>query len=315
MAHHLLTSNTGSDDMVADGFDEFVCIVDEGSISAAARVLGLPRATLSRHLTRLEDRLGVRLLHHNTRRLAPTRAGEELYRRARGILTAAAEAEQAVRRLDGVPRGLLRISAPPLAGTDRLADVFLGFLARYPEVEIEVFTTMQHVDLVADGIDVALRGGIVRDPALVARRLRASHTRAYAAPAYLEARGTPRATADLAHHDCSCAYDPITLRPVRTWPLLKGGHVQVRGRLATNDIGLRLASALRGETIGLFPEGLQAWQGAPEGTLVPVLPDRVGINGALSIVYPEREHLDPKVRAFVDHMVASADTLMPPSGR
>ena len=296
--------------MAGDGFQEFVHIVDEGSISAAARVLGLPRATLSRRLGRLEDRLGVRLLHRNTRRLAPTQAGEELYRRARRLLTEATEAEEAVRRLDGVPRGLLRVTSPPLGGNEQLAVAFRSFLHRYPDVTLELFTTMRHVDLVKEGLDVALRGGTVRDPALVARRLRTTRVMAIASPAYVEARGMPQSVAELVHHNCVCGYDPVTLRPVRAWPLLGGGSVPVRGRIATNDLELAVSIALSGDAIALCPSEVPRILGAEPGALLEVLPDEIGRQGGLSVVYPEREHLDPKVRAFVDHMVEVTDQML-----
>jgi len=296
-----------------DGLTDFVAIVEAGSVSAAARLLDVPRATLSRRLTRLEDRLGVRLVHRTTRKLAPSPAGEELYRRAGQILAQVREAEQAIRRLDGVPRGRLRVSAVPLGRDPRILELFLTFLDRYPEVELELSTTARHVDLVAEGYDCALRGGVVRDQGLVARTLRTSRTMAFASPDYLERHGEPRTVDDLTDHECIRTFDPITERPMSRWPCLDGNHVVVHGRLATSELSLVARSIARGDGIGMVPSEVihpedQRW-------LVPVLPEVLGVHGRVSVVYPEREHLDPKVRAFVDHAVSLLADWSPSSVR
>lgn len=288
-----------------DGLAEFVAIVDAGSVSAAARALDVPRATLSRRLGRLEDRLGVRLVHRTTRKLAPSPAGAELYRRAGTILTQVEEAERAVRRLDGVPRGRLRVSAVPLGHDARVADLFLTFLERWPEVELELSATSRHVDLVAEGFDCALRGGRVRDQGLVARTIRTSRTVAMASVDYLERRGTPATADDLAAHECLRSFDAITARPASRWPCRDGSTVPVDGRLVTSEIGLILRGVVRGDGIGMLPEPLLDVLEPPDrARLVEVLPDVLGVDAQVSVVYPARRHLDPKVRAFVDHAVS-----------
>ncbi|MEM6928831.1 MAG: LysR family transcriptional regulator [Myxococcota bacterium] len=287
-----------------DGLTDFVAIVDAGSVSAAARTLDVPRATLSRRLSRLEDRLGVRLVHRTTRKLAPSPAGEELYRRAGLILAQAREAEEAIRRLDGVPRGRLRVSSVPIGQEMRIADLFLSFLERWPEVELELSSTPRHVDLVAEGFDCALRGGIVRDQGLVARTLRGSKVLAFASRGYLARWGMPETPLALADHACLRAFDAISARPVNRWPCLDGTSVRVSGRLVSSEMGLLLAATLRGDGIALMPEEvLLSLRPEQREDLVAVLPDAVGMKGRLSVVYPERQHLDPKVRAFVDHAV------------
>ncbi len=286
-----------------DGLAEFVRVLDEGSISSAARALDVPRSTLSRRLGALEDRLGVRLIRRTTRRLAPTTAGEELYRRARRILREAHEAAEAVRRLDGVPRGVLRVSTPPVGIALPLADLFVSFAEAWPEVSLEITTTSRHVDLLAEGVDVALRGGRVRDPALVSRRVMPTRLVALASRAYVARWGLPASVQALTEHDCVHAYDPITERPVREWPLRAGGTVEVTGRIATNDLGIVAWAVAAGHAVGLLPRGFPL----PTDDVVEVLPEHVGAEQALSLVYPERKHLDPKVRAFVDHVVARFD--------
>lgn len=287
-------------DECTEGFEVFVRIVEHGSVSAAARALEQPRETLSRRLARLEARLGVRLLHRETRRLTLTLAGEELYRRASPLVAAAQEANAAVRRLDDEPRGLLRLSLPPEGGL--LAEMCLDFADRYPEVQLELISTARFVDLVAEQVDVALRAGTLGDPALVARRLWATDLVAVATPAYLEGWGRPASPADLADHACILGYEE-GLRPERRWPLLAGGTVAVKGRIATNNLRLRRIAIERGEGIGLMPRFLVE-EALRSGQLEPLLEGQVGGSTGMAVVFVERAFMLPKVRAFVDHAVA-----------
>ena len=165
-----------------EGFETFVSIVEAGSISAAARALGVPRETLSRRLLRLEERLGVWLLHRSSRQLDLSPAGEVLFGRVRPLVLAAREANEAVRALDGEPRGLLRVSVPPGGGGLAMAELARGFLTARPKVELELLATTRHVDLIGEGFDVALRAGEVTDPRLVARRLTQNRLVGVAAP-------------------------------------------------------------------------------------------------------------------------------------
>jgi DNA-binding transcriptional LysR family regulator len=287
----------------SEDFDAFVAIVDAGSISEAARALGVPRASLSRQLGRLEERLGVRLLNRTTRSLVTTRAGDALYSRARSLVEAARAAVTAVQRLDDVPRGLLRVSSAPL-NSQFLGALVSEFIGANPDVEVELRTTTQHVDLSAEQIDVALRGGIVRDPGLIARRLFRSDMLAVAAPKYLEMRGVPMHPADLARHVCLRGFVEGA-RPAAAWPLLDGGKIAVDGPLVTNDLKALLGAATSGLGIALLPRQLVETELAC-GLLVPVLEGRVGVEVSLSLVWLEREFVDPKVRAFVDLAVAWA---------
>ncbi len=285
----------------AEGFAGFVAVVDSGSVSAAARLLSMPRPTLSRQLARLEERLGVRLLHRSTRRLVPTQAGHELYLRARSVVDGAREALAAVERLDDVPRGVLRVAAPP--GLTVLAEAFASFLHRWPEVRLEVSASTRHVDLVRENIDVALRAGLLRDPSLVVRRLSRSDTHLMASPSYLAAHGTPRTPADLVHHACLLGFEAGD-RPETGWPLRGGGVVSVQGRVVTNDLELKWKLAVAGEGITLLPR-IRAAEDLAEGRLVPVLEQEVGQETSIALVYVERAFLDPKIRVFVDHMAAA----------
>ncbi len=282
---------------IAQDFDAFIGIVDAGSISGGARALDVPRATLSRQLARLEKRLGVRLLHRSTRKLTLTPAGEELYPRARALLSTAQAAVRAVQRLDDVPRGLLRVSCAPLE-SPILGHLLADYVDRYPEVKVELISSTRHRDLAAEKIDVALRSGIVRDPNLVARPLMRTELVAVGSAEYLATHGVPATTADLAQYACLCGFRS-GLRPSPRWPLKDGGRVEVAGPLVTNDLMALLGATLSGLGIALLPRSLVQAE-ITRGELVPVLEDTVGQVVSISLVWLEREFLDPKVRAFID---------------
>ncbi len=291
--------------MVAAGFEEFVSIVDHGSVTGAAETLGLPRPTVSKRLARLEERLGVRLLHRTTRRMKLTEPGELLYERARRVVHAAREAEAAVQRLDDVPRGLLRVLIPPRVPETVFTQWLAEFLQAYPEVSLDVVGTDEHVDLVAEGFDVALMYGPIEDTSLVSRILASNSEIAVASPQYLQARGTPTAAEELADHDCVVGYSGNNV-PNPRWPLLDGGWTHVSGKLMTNHGGLRLEAAKRGSGIAIVIDRV-AEQPLASGDLVWVLPEIVGRRDHARLVYPDREFLDPKVRAFVDFIAAQVD--------
>lgn len=295
---------------IAEDFDAFVAIVDAGSISEAARVLGTPRATVSRQLARLEQRLGNRLLHRTTRRLVPTPAGETLYARARPLLEAAQAAVESVQRLDDTPRGPLRVSSAPLH-TPVLGKMMGEFMAAYPEVTVDLQTTSRHVDLVAEHIDVAMRGGVTREPSLIARPLLRTELLAVASPQYLERAGAPGSTDALAEHTCLRGFDGGS-RPATVWPLCDGGTVAVTGPFVTTDIMALLGATLVGTGIALMPRAIVDAE-LQRGDLDPVLEGVLGRGVSLSVVWVEREFIEPKVRAFVEFAVewAKAGRLLP----
>ena len=276
---------------------EFVAVVAEGSISAAARVLELPRSTLSRRISGLEAELGVRLLHRSTSRLVLTEAGRELNRRARRIEAEAAEAWSAVRRLDDTPRGLLRVST---SGTV-LDQFFLEFMEAFPQVQLEVLSTARQVDLVGEGIDVALRFGSVGDPDLIARRLTPVRAVVVASPAYLERHGTPKAPGDLSHHACLVGFGGDE-SPHRTWALGDGAPVAVSGPLSGSSRDLLRMGALQGLGLAFLP-WLAVRDDLNEGRLIEVLQAEVTARTSVYLVFADRMYIEPKVRAFVDRAV------------
>jgi len=278
----------------------FVAVTDHGSVSGAAKELDLPRATVSRRLARLEDRLGVRLMHRTTRRIRLTDSGEAFYGHAREVLDAVSAATAAVVRPDDRPRGLLRVSTPPMEDAS-FVEMVVDFVERYPEVRLELTSTTAHQDLIGDNIDVALRATTTLDPSLIARRLARSCAVAVASPDYLESAGVPGAASDLSAHRCLVGFARGE-RPMKRWPLVAGGAVPVQVAMASNSMPLLLAAAQRGRGIALLPD-IFCQDDLDAGRLVRVLEGVVGAISEIALVYPERRLLKPAVRAFVDHAV------------
>lgn len=186
------------------------------SLSRAAAELGQPRATLSRRLARLEARLGVRLLRRTTRHIALTDAGSALYQRAREILDAVRDAESAVSPGGDIARGRLRVSVPP-SMPSTFADMVSAFMTAHEGVRLELHTSARHVDLAAEGYDVALRAGAILSPGLVGRVLARQRLIAIASPDYLRQRGTPRSVRDLGKHRCLMGFTNGDLAQTH-WP-------------------------------------------------------------------------------------------------
>jgi DNA-binding transcriptional LysR family regulator len=283
----------------------FARTVDAKSLSRAAAELGLPRATISRRLARLEERLGARLLRRTTRSLALTDAGEALYRHARIVLDAVDDAVASVRRTDDAVRGDLRVSVPPNPPPSLYATI-CDFAERYPDVRLQVHATSRHVDLARDGYDVALRAGSHFEPGLIARKLADVRVLGVASPAYLAAHGAPASRRDLARHRCLMGFSRAEL-PQAHWQIGKGTTQQLDGVLFSNDLGLLVHAVLRGQGIAMLPLTIvRAF--LEEGTLALVLPGVLEHAAQIAVVHAEREFVPPQVRAFVDAIVAWAPT-------
>ncbi len=279
-----------------DRLTEFAAVANARSISAAARALGIERATLSRRMSSLESELGVRLLHRTTSLLTLTPAGEELNRRAGRIIEDAQEAWSAVRRMDDVPRGVLRVS---MVG-DMLDDMLIAYVMDFPEVRLELVDTSRPVGLIAERVDVAVRFGPVNDANLVARRVQAGVDRiVVGSPDYLKRHGTPSRPDDLANHEC--------LGPKKTtWPLRAGGRVAVDGRLGATESRLIRSAARAGVGLAFLPVPL-IHEDLVSGALVAVLRDDVGDTARVSIVFSDRAYIEPKVRVFIDRAVPALE--------
>ncbi|RBP12855.1 LysR family transcriptional regulator [Roseiarcus fermentans] len=293
-----------------DAMATFVAVVRSGHFAAASRALGLPRSTVSQRVARLEAALGVRLLERTTRVLRPTSAGAAYYERCARILAELEEATVAIRDLATSPRGILRVATSHLLGQSVVAAVAAAFSRRYPEVEVEVVASDRRVNLLEEGFDVAVVvSASEMDSTLISRVLSGGRTWCCAAPSYLSARGAPLAPRDVSAHDCvirEAAADGFASGAM--WIFERGGDVQrveARGRLRLSSIMMAQAAALAGAGIAAIPSFLCA-EDVENGRLVRVLSDWDVDRKDIRIVYPSHRHLSPRVRLFIDALVAAA---------
>jgi DNA-binding transcriptional LysR family regulator len=282
-----------------------VAAADHGGFSSAARALGVTPSAVSKTISRLEARLGVRLLNRTTRRLTPTADGEILIARGRQILAELDEAEMQVTRSRGMPRGLLRLHTLVAFGLHALPPVLPEFLRRYPDVQVDISISDRVVDLVEEGGDLAVRSGRLADSSLVARHVCDSERVICAAPAYLKKHGTPRRPDDLLDHNCIV----ISGNPqLRRWPFDDPGRggvrtVEVSGRVSANNAENVLQMALLG--VGIIRLGdLVTAEHIRGGRLTPILVDRHHVEPLpLHAVYPQSRLRSPKVAAMVDFLI------------
>lgn len=280
----------------------FISVVDTKSLTRAAAELQLPRATVSRRLARLEEKLGVRLLRRTTRSVALTDAGERFVAHARSALEAVSVAENSIRvEAGGMPKGPVRVSVPHGLGQP-FRDFVTDFSKRWPDVQLQVLATSELVDLVKEGFDVALRASSIDTPGVVTRRVSRDTRIAVASPTYLKASGMPRTRADLRKHRCLVSFGPGRV-PASSWPLLDGGQVHVTGTLVSNELALVRSAAVSGLGIAFLPLMLVR-EDLAEGALVHVLPKVVGADARLLVAWPDREFTPQAVRVFIDELVA-----------
>ncbi|MCB1956038.1 MAG: LysR family transcriptional regulator [Rhodocyclaceae bacterium] len=281
----------------------FVRVVELGSFSAAARELDQTPSSLSKLVSRLEQRLGVRLLHRSTRKLALTAEGELYAARCGQILDEMRELDEQVSSIGGRPSGLLRMGVGSAFGLHQLAPALPRFLARHPEVRLELSVTDRRVDILESGADLMLRIGALDDSALTARRICTLERIICAAPAYLARRGTPRTPADLAAHDCLY----ITGMPeLRRWPFVVGGareFIEVSGTAGSDNAETLLQLGIAGVGVIRLADVIVGPELA-RGRLVPLLTD-VHISEVVPVyaVCPAGRQRAPKVAAMIDFLV------------
>ena len=284
----------------------YVATVEAGSLVDAAEQLGTSNAAVSRYLAALEEHLGARLLNRTTRRLSMTAAGQDFYNRAQTILADIAEAEAVAGATTSSPSGLLRISAPLSFGIGTLSQIMPGFLARYPDLRMDIDLTDRVTDLTNDGIDVAVR--IAREPAttnVIARKIAPVKMIICAAPSYLKQRGIPQGPEELQHYE---TLNYSYLSSGDNWTLThsdgRQSIVRIKPRVhATNgDILRELAIASHG--IIMQPDFIVS-AALQSGALEPILVDWSIEGYHLYAVYLSRKFLSAKVRAFIDYLIGA----------
>jgi DNA-binding transcriptional LysR family regulator len=281
--------------------DLFVAVAEMASFSRAGDRMAVPKASVSRGIARLEADLGQQLFYRTTRRVTLTRAGHALYKRAAPQIVALRKAVTSLAEEQEQPSGVLRITAPNDLGTSFLADLTARFSARYPAVRLELELTSRHVDLVAEGFDVALRAaGRLADSSLIARKVSTVDIHLFASPSYLAQRGTPRTTRQLDGHDM------VQFRGFRGPLRLRGpGHTVVcklAARIVADDLSFVREALRAGAGIGLLPSFL-ARRDLASGTLVRVLPRYAAPQATLYLVHPAARHVPLNVVAFRDFVL------------
>lgn len=284
----------------------FVRVAHAGSLSAAGRQVGLSPASVSRHINALEDELGVRLLNRTSRKLSLTEAGELYLRRAERVLAEIEDTKSLVSQLQVRPSGTLRVHARISLGSQHIAPSLPAFLTRYPDLRVDLWLSDGSVDLVEQGVDVAIRVGKQQDSSLIARKLASSPRLVCGSPAYLDRTRPPRRPDDLVVHNClTYRFD---LGPPAWRFLGRNGlkEVRVSGNLQTNNAEALRTAALAGLGLALLP----AWSidgDLRAGRLRAVLTDYQAspteFDDGIYAVYQQTRHLSAKVRIFVDYLV------------
>jgi DNA-binding transcriptional LysR family regulator len=281
----------------------FVRVVEARGFSAAAPALGLTPSAVSKLITRLETRLGVRLLQRTTRALHLTEEGETFFEAARRIVGEIESLESRLSDGRGTPHGLLRVTTSLAFATHQLAPVISEFLTRYPQVELELLPTDRVIDMVEEGVDIAIRIGRLADSSFMARKIGEDKRLVCAAPSYLKRYGTPATPLDLVRHKCLVSRERSYLN---RWTFSIEGEtreIEVSGPLAVSEGEAQLQLALQGVGIIRLTR-LTVAQAVREGKLVSLFEAESADAGLpIHAVYPHRQHLPSKVPAFVDFLL------------
>jgi LysR family transcriptional regulator for bpeEF and oprC len=279
----------------------FVQVVDAGGFTRAADMMQLPKASVSTMVAALEKSLSVKLLHRTTRSVSVTSDGAAYYERCLQILSDVREAEDSLSRNRASPRGRLRVDSSTSIATDIIIPALPDFFARYPDIALELGCGDRPVDLVEEGVDCAIRGGILPDSNLVARRVGVLQFVTCAAPAYLKTHGVPRHPDDLARHRCINFFSSKTGK-IFEWDFARGDETLVfatPSNFAVNDSVAYMRAGLSG--LGIMQASSYAADAhIAAGTLERVLADWSTTPLPINVVYPQNRHLSAKVRVFVE---------------
>lgn len=290
------------DGRVISNVGVLAAIAEGGSFARAADALGLSRSGVSRAVSRLEARVGVRLLDRTTRAVSLTDEGRRLYAEVAPLLNGIEDAVTVTSGTSVAVRGRLRVNVDAFFSRQLFTPHISEFLSLYPDLSLELVARDQLGDVVAEGFDIAIRFGTPPVSSLVVKKLVETRTVTVAAPTYLRAHGTPTVPADLVDHACIQVRDSLTGQPIEEWRFRRGDEVvdvRTTGRLMVTEFGTMLGACLDGVGIARI-KAIGVQHLIRQGTLVEVLPDWHGESFPLYALYPSR-HLPPaKVRAFID---------------
>lgn len=294
------------DGRVISNVGVLAAVVEGGSFARAADALGLSRSGVSRAVSRLEARVGVRLLDRTTRAVALTDEGRRLYSEVAPLLSGIEDAVTITSGSSVAVRGRLRVNVDAFFSRLLFTPHVAEFLALYPDLSLELVARDQLGDLVGEGFDIAVRFGTPPISSLIGRKLLETRTVTVAAPAYLKAYGAPATPADLAGHACILVRDSLTGQPIGDWQFRRGNEsvqVRTRGRLTVAEFGTMLGACLQGVGIARVKAiGVQPL--IEQGALVELLPDWLGESFPLYALYPSGHLPAAKVRAFINFVQA-----------
>lgn len=281
-------------------------VIESGSFSKAADKLNIAKSSVSKRITALEKELGVILIQRSTRQLTVTDEGWSLYQHSQRIVQELELAKDVAARFQDKPQGTLRVTAPPLFGRLQLAPLLPLFQVQYPKVTIELFLTESYSDIIAKGYDICLRMRDLPDSSLVAQPLSDINVICCASPDYLARRGSPQCLTELADHDC-IIWNPEEGQMADTWEMYKDGvkeKIQLQGKIICNDHIAIKQAVLQGGGITVLPT-YAIKEELTMGSLVKLLGDYQPASFPISLLYPKRENIPAKTRAFV-HFLKSA---------
>ncbi len=281
----------------------FAAVVEHGSFTAAAQALNISKPVVSKQVSQLEKELGVQLMVRTTRTLHLTEAGDTFAQYATQIIKDLQEAEHAVMPMQSEPQGTLVVSAPQSLAYSFLPKILPQFQKRYPLIQLNVRITGRFVDLVEEGIDVALRVGKMEDSSLIARLIQTCQMQVCASPEYWKNQGKPSHPQELMQHNC-LIYQPAS--NARNWPFKnpqgENISVKVNGNLQSDDGGLLLSAAKSGQGIFYVPSFLIT-EDLKSGVLEQALEEFSRKDTGLYALYPRTKHVPSKMRVFIDYLL------------
>ena len=276
----------------------FLAVVQEGSFSKAADKLDISPQLVSKYISALEDNLRTRLLHRTTRKVSVTEAGNQYYQRCQQVIIDIEDMENSLNNLSENVSGVLSISAPMSFGTKHLAGLLVDFQKQYPNLKLDLRLTDQYVDIVEQGIDIALRIGVLKNSTLIAKKIAPIHLAVFASPDYLERHGTPQTLLDLQSHNyLRYSHSEPTKRLFGVNELKS--ELKLESNFVANNGDLLLNTAIAGGGIAMQPTFI-AGEALAQGKVVRILNDYEPDPMGLYMVYANRQFLPSKVRAFVD---------------
>jgi len=284
----------------------FAIVVSSGSFTRAAEKLKLPKSTVSRKVSQLEKRVGVRLINRTTRNLKPTETGKLYFSQCQKMLEQAEEADRVVNNMQSEPSGLLRISTPLSFGTPFFIGVIKQFLEKYPKVNVEIISDNKQIDMLEHEVDIAFRVGPLSDSSLIARNIGTARLSLCASPEYIKKHGLPKSINDLDSHTC------IT-HPISPWVFQSSnGKVdfQPQSRMIANDMEMIRKMVREGFGIGAVPQILIS-EDLRNNSLVKILPDMPFQERTFYLVYPSRREPPSKVVAFTDFIFSNCQPVAP----